>query len=189
MPLTLLHLADEVLVEHAPGLLVQGAVDGDDVTLGQHLLEVFDAAAANLLLLFGGQRLVVVVEKLLAVKGLEAAQDTLANASDGDGADDLVLQIVLLLGGGGDIPLAALGHLVGGNEVADKDEDGHQDVLGDGDDVGAGDLSDGDAAVGLVGGVEVDMVRADAGGDGKLELLGLGEALGGQIARVEAKFG
>jgi hypothetical protein len=59
-------------------------------------------------------------------------------------------------------------------------------VLGDGDDVGAGDLCDGDAAVGLVGGVEVDVVGADACRDGELKVLGLGQALGCQVARVEA---
>jgi hypothetical protein len=46
-------------------------------------------------------------------------------------------------------------------------------VLGDRDDVGAGDLSDGDAAIGLVGCVEVDMVRADTSSDGELQVLGL----------------
>jgi hypothetical protein len=59
-------------------------------------------------------------------------------------------------------------------------------VLGDRDDVGAGDLGDGDAAVGLVGGIKVDVVGADAGCDGELELLGLGQALGRQVAGVEA---
>lgn len=185
----LLHLGDEVRVEETLGLLVEGAIDGDNVTLGEELLEGVDAAAANLGLLLGAQGLVVVVEELLAVEGLEAAEDALADAADGDGADDLALEVVLLLGGAGDIPLATLNLLVGGDEVADEDQDGHQDVLGDGHDVGAGDLGDGDAAVGLVGGVEVDVVGADAGGDGNLELLGLGEALGGQVAGVEARGG
>lgn len=70
---TWLHLGDQVLVEQAARLFVERAVDGDDVALGQHLLEVGDAAAANLLLLLGREGLVVVVEQLLAVKGLEAA--------------------------------------------------------------------------------------------------------------------
>ena len=153
---------------------MQGAVDGDDVALGEHLLEGVDAAAANLLLDLGGQRLVVVVQKLLAVEGLETAEDTLADTADSDGANDLALEVVLLLGGGGDIPVAALNHLVGGDEVADEEEDGHDDVLSDGDDVGAGDLGHGDTAIGGVGGVEVDVVRTDAGGDGDLELLCLG---------------
>jgi hypothetical protein len=62
-------------------------------------------------------------------------------------------------------------------------------VLGDGDDIGARHLGDGDTAVGLVGRVEVDVVGADTGGDGELELLRLGETLGGQVAGVEAAGG
>jgi hypothetical protein len=52
-------------------------------------------------------------------------------------------------------------------------------VLGDGDNVGARDFGDGDAAIGLVGCVEVDVVGADACCDCELELLGFGETLGG----------
>jgi hypothetical protein len=59
-------------------------------------------------------------------------------------------------------------------------------VLGDADDVGPRDLGDGDAPVDLVGRVQVDVVGPDARGDGQLEVLGLGEALGGEVARVEA---
>jgi hypothetical protein len=165
---------------------VQRAVDGDDVALGEHLLEVVDAAAADLLLLLGRQGLVVVVQQLLAVEGLEAAQHALADAAHGHGADHLVLEVVLVLGGGGNVPLAGLDLLVGGHEVADEHEDGHDDVLGHRHDVGARHLGDRDAAVGLVGRVQVDMVRADAGRDGELELLGLGQALGRQVAGVEA---
>lgn len=183
---TLLHLADQLLVEQTTGLLVQRAVDSDDVTLSKHLLEVLDTSAANLLLLLWGQGLVVVVQELLAVEGLEAAQDTLADAADGDGADDLVLEVELILGGGGDVPLTGLDHLVGGHEVAHQQQDGHDDVLGDGDDVGAGHLGDGDAAVGLVSGVQIDMVGADTRGDGELQVLGLGETLSGQVAGVES---
>lgn len=184
-----LHLGDEVLVEEATGLLVQRAVDGNDVALGEHVLEALDAAAADLLLLLGGQGLVVEVEQLLAVEGLEAAQDTLADAADGDGADDLALEVELVLGRLGHVPVAAGDLLAGGAEVADEREDGHDDVLGDGDDVGAGDLGDGDAAVGLVGDVQVDVVGADAGGDGDLEVLALAQALSGEVTGVEAGVG
>lgn len=183
----LLHLGDELLVEETLGLLVQRAVDGDNITLGKHLLQVLDAAAANLLLLLGAKRLVVEVQQLLAVKGLEAAQDALTNATDSDGADNLVLKIVLLLGNSSDVPVTALDLLVSGHKVADEDEDGHDNVLGDGDDVGASDLSDGDTAVGAVGSIEVDVVGTNTGSDGNLELLGLGETLSGQVTRVEAK--
>jgi hypothetical protein len=184
--LTLLHLGNEVLVEQALCLLVQRAVDGDDVTLLEHLLEVLDALAANLLLLLLAERLVVKVQELLAVKGLETTQDALADTADSDGADDLVLKIVLLLGDGSDIPVPSLNLLMGGNKVSHQDQDGHDDVLSDGDDIAAGDFGDSDAAVGLVGGVEVDVVRADAGCDGELQLLGLGKTLSSQVAGVEA---
>lgn len=59
-------------------------------------------------------------------------------------------------------------------------------MLGDGDDVGAGHFGDGDTAVGGVGRVQVDVVRADTGGDGDLELLGLGETLRSEVTGVEA---
>jgi hypothetical protein len=59
-------------------------------------------------------------------------------------------------------------------------------VLSDGDDVGAGDLSNGNTAVGGVGGVKVDVVGTNTGSDGELELLGLGETLSGEVTGVEA---
>ena len=165
---------------------MERAVDGDNVTLRQHVLEVLDPPAANLLLDLGRQRLVVEVEELLAVERLQPAEHALADTANGDGTDDLVLEVVLVLGHGRDVPVAGLDLLVGGDEVADEDEDGHDDVLGDGNDVGARDLGDGDAAIGLVGGVEVDVVRANAGRHGDLEVLRLREALCGEVAGVES---
>lgn len=183
---TLLHLADQVLVEQTTSLLVQRAVDGDNITLRQHLLKVLDATAANLLLLLGAQRLVVVVQQLLAVKGLETAQHTLTNAANSDGADNLVLEVELVLGGGGDVPLASLNLLVRGHKVAHQRQDGHDNMLSDGHDVGTGDLGDGDTAVGLIGSVQVDVIGADTGGHGQLQVLGLGKALSSQVTGVEA---
>jgi hypothetical protein len=184
--LTLLHLGDEILVEQTAGLLVQRAVDGDHVTLGEHLLEILDTAAANLLLDLGLQRLVVIVKKLLAVEGLQTTEHTLTDTADSDGTDDLVLQVEFVLGDSSNVPLTITDLLVGGNEVADEGEDGHDNVLSDGDDVAASDLGDGDTTVGLVGGVQVDMVRTDTSGDGDLEVLGLGQALSGEVSGVES---
>jgi hypothetical protein len=181
-----LHLRDKVLVEETAGLLVQGAVDGDNITLGKHLLEVLNAAAADLLLNLRGQGLVVEVEQLLAVEGLKAAQHTLTDAANSDSADDLVLEVVLVLGGGSDIPVAGDDLLVSGDEVADQDQDGHDNVLSDRDNVGSRHLSDGDTTVGGVGSVEVDMVGTDTGRNGELQLLGLGQTLLGKVSRVEA---
>lgn len=183
---TLLHLGNQFLVEHAPCLLVQGAVDGHDITLFQHLFQSIAPPAANLLLDLRLQRLVVKVQQLLAIKGLQSPQNTLSDPSDSDGSDDLVLQVVLVLRDGSDVPLAAFDLLVGGNEVADQREDGHDDVFGDGNDVGAGDFGDGDTAIGLVGGIEVDVVGTDPGGDGELELFGFGKTLSGEVAGMEA---
>ena len=165
---------------------MQRAVDGDNVTLGKHLLEALNATAANLLLLLRAEGLVVEVEKLLAVEGLQPPEHTLTDATDGDGTDNLVLKVVLLLSDSSDIPLATLNLLVGRDEVANKGEDGHNDVLCNGDDVRTGDLGDSDTTVGLVGGVQVDVVRADTSGDGDLEVLRLGEALSGEVTGVEA---
>ena len=130
--------------------------------------------------------MVVEIQQFLAVKGLQSPEHTFADTADCDGADDFVLEVVFVLGDGGDVPVACLDLLVGGDEVAHEGENGHDDMFGDGDDVGAGDFGDGDAAVGGVGGVEVDVVGADAGGDGDFEVLRFGETFGGQVAGVEA---
>lgn len=185
--LTLLHLGDQLLVEHATGLLVQWAVDGDDIALSKHVLEVLNSSAANLLLLLGGKWLVVEVEELLAVEWLQSAEDTLADTANSDGTDDLAFEVVLVLGNLSDVPVTAGDLLVSWDEVSDKDEHGHDDVLGDGDDVGASDLSNGDTAIGLVGGVQVDMVGTNTGGHGELEVLRLGETLSGQVTWVESE--
>lgn len=184
--LTLLHLGEEVLVEQAPGLLVQGAVDGDNITLSKHVLEVLDATAANLLLNLGAQRLVVVVEELFAVEGLQTTEDTLTNTTDGNGTDDLALEVELVLGNGGNVPLTTGDLLVGRDKVADQVEDSHDDVLGHGDDVAAGNFGNSDTTVGLVGSVEVDVVRANTSSDSDLEVLGLGQTLSAEVTGVEA---
>ena len=181
-----LHLGNEVLVEETASLLVQGAVDGDNIALGEHVLEVVDAAAANLLLNLGGQRLVVVVEELLAVEGLQAAQDTLADTADGNGTDDLALKVELVFGDGSDVPVTVADLIVGRDEVTDQKEDGHDNVLSDRDNVGTGHFGDGNTTIGLVGGIEVDVVGANTGGDSELQLLGLGQALSSEVTGVEA---
>jgi hypothetical protein len=59
-------------------------------------------------------------------------------------------------------------------------------VLGDGNDIGAGDFGNSNTAICLVCCVEVDMVRSDTCCDGDLELLGLCKTLGGEVAGVES---
>ena len=187
--LTWLHLGDQLLVKEALGLLVQWAVDGDNITLAQHLLEIIHASASNLFLKFWLKRLVIKVQQLLAVKSLESSQHTLADASHSNGTNDLALEIILVLGGCSHVPFTGLDLLVCGYEIADESEDGHDDVLGDGDDVGACHFGDGDTAVCSVGGVQVDVVGADTSSDGDLELFRFGESLSGQVAGMEAVKG
>jgi hypothetical protein len=184
-----LHLGNQFLVEQTLGLLVKRAVDGHDITLRHQLLEGVNPAGANLLLDLRLEWLVVVVEELLAVEGLETAQNTLTDTANGNGTDNLVLEVKLVLGDGGNIPVTVTDLVVGRDEVADKGQDGHDNVLSNGDDVGAGNFGNGDTAIGLVGGVEVDVVGTDTSGDGDLEVLGLGQTLGSQVSRVEAVKG
>ena len=120
------------------------------------------------------ERGVVVVEELLAVEWLQALEDTEADAASTDGTDDLALEVERVARNLGHLPVAALDHLVRGDEVADEQEDAHHDVLRDGDDVRAGHLEDLDAL--LDSGVEVDVVGADTGGDTDLQVLRLNMA-------------
>jgi hypothetical protein len=75
---------------------------------------------------------------------------------------------------------------VGRDEVADQRKDGHDDVLSDRDDVATSDFGNSDTAIGVVGSVQVDVVRANSGGHSDLQLLGLSKTLGSEVTRVEA---
>jgi hypothetical protein len=59
-------------------------------------------------------------------------------------------------------------------------------VFSDGNNVGACDFGNRDTAVGLVGSVEVNMVRTNTCCNCNLELFGFGKAFSGEVARVEA---
>lgn len=165
---------------------MERTVDGNNIALRYQLLERSDSAAANLLLDLIRERLVVEVEQLLAVKRLETTEHTLTDTADGYSTDHLTLKIVLILGDSCDVPFTTGDLLVGGDEVADEEEDGHDDVLGDRDDVGASDLGDCNTTVGLVCGIKVDVVRSDTRGYGDLKVLSLGETFCSKVARVES---
>lgn len=165
---------------------MQRAVYGDNVTLGKHFFQVFDTAAANLFLNLGLKWLVVVVKQLLAVEWLKTAQDTLANATNGNGSDNLILQVELVLRDGGNIPLTTANLLVCWDEVANQSKNGHNDMLSDRNNIAASNLGDGDATVSLVGSIQINVIRSNAGSDGELQILSLRQAFGGEIPGVEA---
>jgi hypothetical protein len=191
-PRALLEVLEQVRVHEPARALVQGAVDRDDVALrdkvlaegrsvfsadpfpnevGRAHLEVVDAARVDLLRGVLGQRVVVVVQQLLAVERHEALEHAEADAARAERADDLALEVERVARDLGDLPVAALDHLVRGHEVADEEEDRHDDVLRDGDDVRARHLHHLD--VPLHRRIEVDVVRADTGSDAHLQVLRL----------------
>ena len=165
---------------------MQRAVDGDNVTLCQHLFEVLDTAASDLLFDLWLEWLVIVVEELLAVERLQTAEYTFTNSAYCNGSDDLAFEIEFVLGYGSHVPVSRGDLLVCGDEVADKGQNGHHNVFGHGYDIAAGHLSDGDTAVSLIGRIEVNVVRAYTSGDGELEVLGLGQSLSSEVPRVES---
>jgi len=186
MRLTLLHLGDQLFVEQASCLLVQWAIDCDNVALTQHLLKILNSSAANLLFDLWLQWLVVEVEQLFAVKWLQSSEYALSDTANSHCSDYLVLKIILILGHSSHVPVSTLDLLVGGDEVSDEQEDGHNDVLGDRDDVGSGDLGNCNSTIGSVGSIQINVVGADTSGDSDLQFLGLCEAFSSQITGMEA---
>ena len=74
------------------------------------------------------------VEELLRVERQEALEHSETNATGTKRPDDLTLEVVRVLGDGSDVPVTGHDLLVGGDEVADEEEDRHEDVLSNGDD-------------------------------------------------------
>lgn len=81
------------------------------------------------------KRSVVEIEEFFAVKGYETLEDTVADTTGADGADDFAFEIEGVTSDCGDLPVAALDHLMGGDKVTDEEKDGHDDMFCDGDDV------------------------------------------------------
>ena len=185
--LTLLHLGDQFLVEQASGLLVQWAVDGDNVALGQHFLQVIHTSASNLLLNLGFERLVIEVQQLLAVEWLESPQHTFTNTPNSDRTYNFVLEVVFILRNSGNVPVSTGDLLVCWDEVANQGEDSHENMLCHRYDVGTSHFGDGDTTIGFVRGIQVNVVRSNASGNGELELFCFCESLGGQITWMEAE--
>ncbi len=110
---------------------MQWAVDCDNVALTQHLLKILDSSAADLLFDLRLQRLVIEVEQLFAVERLQSSEHALTDTANSHCSNNLVLEIILVLGHSSYVPVSTLDLLVGGDEVSDEKEDGHNNVLGD----------------------------------------------------------
>ena len=98
-----------------------------------------------------------VVKELLGVKRLQSLEDSEADSASTKGADDLILEIESILGNAGDVPAAAHDLFVGRRVITDEDEDGHDDMFSNGDDVRAGNLGNEDFP--LVSSVQVCGVK------------------------------
>lgn len=155
-PSTLLHLGDELLVEHTLGLLVQRAVDSDDISLSEHLLEVLNSSATNFLGSLFGKGLVIEVEEFLTVERYETSQDTFTDTSDTNGSNDLALNIEGVLGNGSDVPFTTGDLLVSGDKVADESEHGENDVFSDRYDIGSSNFSNEDLL--LIGSSKINVI-------------------------------
>jgi hypothetical protein len=92
-PSALLEVFEQLGVDETACAFVQGAVDSDDITLGNKLLQVLNAAGIDGLCSSLGQGCVVVINELLGVEGLETLQDTVSNTAGTNGTNDLALKI------------------------------------------------------------------------------------------------
>ena len=108
---------------------MEGTVDCDDISLGEHILERFDSATANFLFGLSVERLVIKVEEFLAVEGYQTSQDTFTDTADTDGGNDLAFDIKGVLCDLCDVPSACGNLFVGGDKVADESEHCENDYL------------------------------------------------------------
>lgn len=165
---------------------MQRAIDSDNITLSEHLLQIFHTPAANLFLNLRFERLIVEVQQFFAIKRFQSSKHTLSNSSDSNSAHNLVFEIIFTLGYGSDIPAATGNLLMGRNEVAHKNQDGHDDVLGNRHNVGACNLGDSDTTIRLIRSIEIDMIGSDTSRDRKLEILCFSKTFRGQVTGVKA---
>lgn len=77
------------------------------------------------------ERGVIIIQKFLAVEGLEALQDPVSNPTGSNCTNNFTLEIESIPSDLGDIPFAALYHFVSGHKVPDEQEDRHHNVLCD----------------------------------------------------------
>lgn len=157
---------------------MQRGVDGDHIAPAQEIVPILHPFATNSVGRFLGQRRIVKVEQLGAVEGLETLQDPVPDSTAAERADYLALEVKGVPGDGGDVPSA--GHylfvsceqgrsrqsqpsnfnvlytvqeLCTWDKVSDCVQDGHDDMFGDRDYVGTGDLGHGDLA--FIGSVQI----------------------------------
>jgi hypothetical protein len=114
---------------------------------------------------------------------LQSLEDSVTDSSTSNGSDNLAFEIECVSGYLSNIPVVGNDLLVGRDLVPDQGQDGHDNVLGNRDDVGAGDFRNGDLV--LVGFVEINVVATNTSRDTKLELGSFVDEVGGKVTWVE----
>jgi len=120
------------------------------------------------------------------MEGRKTAQDSFPDTASPNSTYNLVLDIVVILGHLSNIPSSLPDHVMSWDEVLHQDEHSHDNVLRYGDNIAAGDFSDGNTSIGLVSSVQINMIGSNASGDRKSEILGSGQTLGGKVSGVES---
>ena len=166
-----LHLLEGLGAEHADGLRRLGHVDADEVRLREQLVQGHQLHAE---LGGAGRGDVGIVGEDLGVEALQAGGDEGADPAQADDADLLLEEFDA--GVLGALPLAVLERGAGLRDVAGEAQDVADGEFRGGDDVRGGGVHHHDT--GLGGGLDVDVVEADACAGDHLEVLRGGDGLG-----------
>jgi len=177
---TSLHLVDHVVIKQMLSLRVERAVDGDNVAVRNHVFHSGVIGQVELGLNVSRETMSVIVVKL-NIEGIKSAENGKTDTTRRNGTDVHAFKIVGTRDTVSDVPSTRHNLLVGGNVIADKGEDHHDDVFSNADGVAESDLSD--CNVAGASSFQVDVIRADTGGETHLKVRGLSNALCRDIGR------
>ena len=119
----------------------------------------------------------------LDVEWLETPEHGGADATRRNRADVHALEVVRARDAIGDVPTTVDYPLMRRQIIAHQRENHHYDMLGYADAIAVGHLGDGHPPRHRC--LQVNMIRANTGGDRELQLAGLGDSLGCQVGRPE----
>mmetsp|Transcript_40681 Transcript_40681/g.63952 ORF Transcript_40681/g.63952 Transcript_40681/m.63952 type:complete len:201 (+) Transcript_40681:948-1550(+) len=117
----------------------------------------------------------------LGVEGFHSTKNCQANSTSSNCANVHAFDVKGLSDAIGDVPTSRHGNVMRLHKVSHQSQDGHHHMLCHRDGVAVGHLCHRDAMT--AGGVQVDVVGADARGDAQLQVLGFLEALSTHIGR------
>lgn len=158
------------------------SVDDDDVALGQHCVEILLERSSYLTLELRIHLEAIMVEEI-AVERLQPLEQKPAYSPSSNRSNGLAFEVIGSMGDGSDVPFPTDDLMVSRQVVPDEDEDPHEFVFSNRDSVAPGDL--GHCQPSLSRSLEINVVRTNASGQQKLQVLRLLDSLRGYICRVE----